>query len=80
MGSDHESGDVEVHVAQFILETEAKVQPLAEIGEMQKSDSEIGQIWQFVKEGVMPVDSGIAGCVSTSKDCFVVLDSFTLLF
>ena len=41
---------------------------------MQKSDGKIGQIWQFVKEGVRPVDFRITGCVSRSKEGFAVMD------
>ena len=41
------------------------------IEEIHRSNAIIGQIWQSVKEGVMPVDSGIGKSLYRSKESLI---------
>ena len=66
--------DMEVQVAQVSADAGDVSQHLAELEELQGQDSELGQIVQYVQEGVMPEDSKVQRCVLTEKGRFVVLD------
>ena len=64
MSRDNGSDDVKVKVAQVTVQNENVMLPPDEIGEIQKNDVEIGQIWQLVNKCGMPQDSGITECVT----------------